>query len=120
LILDGNIQLKISPERYIKHALQENIVLKYYINAQIKETDQIFTRDDNIIFNKDDIVKPVSQFSLISFNYFYFYQILHGDVIEIGKPVFLEIQIANTLSRTLNNGRIYIDGLGVNEMLLVK
>ncbi len=120
MILDGNIQLKISPEQYIKHGIQDNIVLKYYISAQIKETDQTFTRDDNIIFNKDDIVKPVSRFSLISFNYFDFYQILHGDVIEMGKPVLIEIQITNTLSRTLNKGRIYIDGLGVNEILLVK
>jgi hypothetical protein len=58
--LDGNIQLKISPEKYINRGKQENIFLKYYVHSQIKETNQIFTHDDNIIFNKDDIVKPVS------------------------------------------------------------
>ncbi len=58
--LDGHIQLKINPEQYIKRGKEENIILKYYIHSQIKETNQTFTRDDNIVFNKDDIVKPVS------------------------------------------------------------
>lgn len=119
-ILDGNIQLKIDRDQYLKHGPPENLVLKYYIHAQIQETDQTFTRDNNIVFNKGDIVKPVSPFFLILLNYFYLYQILDEDVIEIGKPVLMKIQIANTLSYPLNNGRIYIDGLGVNQTMRVK
>ncbi len=103
-ILDGNIQLKINSEQYINRSQQENPILKYYIHSQIKETNQTFTRDNNIIFNKDDIIKPF----------------LDEDVIEIGKPVLLGIQIANTLSRPLQNGRIHIDGLGINQILTVK
>jgi hypothetical protein len=61
IILDGNIQLKINSEQYINYGKQENIILKYYLHTQIKETDQILTRDDNIIFNKDDFIKPVNQ-----------------------------------------------------------
>jgi hypothetical protein len=59
-ILDGHIQLKINSEQYINRGKQENIILKYYIHSQIKETNQTFTRDTNIIFNKDDIIKPVN------------------------------------------------------------
>ncbi len=103
-ILDGNIQLKINSEQYIIYGKQENINVKYYIHSQIKETNQTFLHDDNIIFNKNDIVKPI----------------LDEDVIEVGKPVLLKIQIANTLSRPLNNGRIHIDGLGINQILPVK
>jgi hypothetical protein len=65
--IDGNIQLKIDSEQYINHSKQGNINVKYYIHSQIKETDQIFTRDDNIIFIKDDIAKPVSREFLLSF-----------------------------------------------------
>jgi len=56
----------------------------------------------------------------LNLNYLNFYQILDEDVIEIGKPVLLGIQIANTLSRPLKQGHIYIDGLGVNQILSVK
>ncbi|CAF2714038.1 unnamed protein product [Rotaria sp. Silwood2] len=92
---NDNIQLKITPEQYAHFGQQENIILKYYLHSLIKETDQTFTRDDNIVFNKYDIIKPI----------------LDEDVIEIGKPVLLKVQIANTLSRQINSGRIYIDGL---------
>jgi len=67
--LDGNIQLKITSEQYINYGKQENIILKYYLHSQIKETNQTFTRDDNIVFNKHDIVKPVSQLSMIEFKF---------------------------------------------------
>ncbi len=56
----------------------------------------------------------------MNFNFPNFYQILDEDVIEIGKPVLLGIQIANTLSRPLKQGHIYIDGLGVNQIIPVK
>jgi hypothetical protein len=69
IYLDGNIQLKITSEQYINYGKQENIVLKYYIHSQIKETNQTFTRNDNIVFNKHDIVKPVSQFFMIEFKF---------------------------------------------------
>jgi hypothetical protein len=103
-IVDDNIQLKLNSEQYVNRGKQENIVVKCYIHSQVKETNQIFTRDINIVFNKDDIVKPI----------------LDEDVIEVGKPVLLGIQIANTLSRPLQNGCIHIDGLGINQVLTVK
>ncbi|CAF3590142.1 unnamed protein product, partial [Rotaria sordida] len=100
---NDNIQLKITPQQYIYYGKQDNIIVKYYIHSLIKETDQTFTRDDNIVFNKNDIIKPI----------------LDEDVIETGKPILLGIQIANTLSRQINNGRIYIDGLGINQIVPV-
>ncbi|CAF1272800.1 unnamed protein product, partial [Adineta steineri] len=100
---DETIQFKISPPQYMKYGPQENIVLKYFVNAQIPETNQTYTRDSSIIFIKDDVAKPF----------------LNEDVIEIGKPVLMKIQIANTLSRPLNNGRVYIDGLGLNQIMRV-
>ncbi|CAF4810714.1 unnamed protein product, partial [Rotaria socialis] len=84
-----NIPLKIRPEQYMGYGKAENIIVKYYIHSQIKETSQIFARDDSIVFNKDDLVKLI----------------LNEDVIEAGKPALLEIQIANTLQRRINNGR---------------
>ncbi|CAM4896545.1 unnamed protein product [Rotaria socialis] len=98
-----NIPLKIRPEQYMAYGKAENIIVKYYIHSQIKETSQIFTRDDSIVFNKDDLVKLI----------------LNEDVIEAGKPALLEIQIANTLQRRINNGRIHIDGLGINQIIPV-
>ncbi|CAF0977586.1 unnamed protein product, partial [Rotaria sordida] len=100
---NDNIQLKITPQQYIYYGKQDNIIVKYYIHSLIKETDQTFTRDDNIVFNKNDIIKPI----------------LDEDVIETGKPILLGIQIANSLSRQINNGRIYIDGLGINQIVPV-
>ena len=57
--LDGHLQLKIPSEFYLRYGKQENLTVRYYIHAQIKETDQTFTRDANIVFNRDDILKPV-------------------------------------------------------------
>ncbi|CAF0789791.1 unnamed protein product [Rotaria sp. Silwood1] len=100
---NDHIQLKVTSKQYASYGKQENIILKYYIHSLIKETDQTFTRDDNIVFNKYDIIKPI----------------LDDDVIEIGKPVLLKILIANTLSHPINSGQIYIDGLGINQIVHV-
>jgi hypothetical protein len=56
----------------------------------------------------------------LNLNFRNFYQILDEDVIEIGKPVLLGIQITNTLSHPLKQGHIHIDGLGINQILPVK
>lgn len=59
-ILDGQLQLKISSDQYIHRGPQENIIVKYYLHCQVKQTDQIFLRDDSISFQRDDFLKPVS------------------------------------------------------------
>lgn len=59
IIIDDNIQLIIKPEQYMIYGKAENIVVKYYIHSKIKETSQTFIHDDNIVFNKDDLVKLV-------------------------------------------------------------
>ncbi|UJR26471.1 hypothetical protein I4U23_007798 [Adineta vaga] len=100
---DEIIHFKINPQQYLKYGPQDNIVIKYFIHSNIKETGQIFTCDNNVIFIKDDVIKPV----------------LNEDVIEIGKPILMKIHVSNTLSRPLNNGRIYIDGLGLNQVMRV-
>lgn len=68
-ILDEIVKLNIPSEQYINRVKQENLILKYYLHSQVKETNQTFTHDDNIIFNKNDIIKPVSQFSIIKSNF---------------------------------------------------
>ena len=62
IILDGNIQLKIRSDQYFNYGKEDNITVKYYLHSQINETDQVFIRDDNVIFSKDDIIKPVGLF----------------------------------------------------------
>ncbi len=121
VIVDDTVQLKISAQQYVNLGRQANTILKYYLHSQIKETNQTLTRDDNIVFNKDDFIKPVSFFLVVLDSITAFSnQILEEDVIEIGKPVLLGIQIANTLSYPLHNGYIHIDGLGINQILPVK
>ncbi|CAF0762171.1 unnamed protein product [Adineta ricciae] len=100
---DKLVQFKLLPQQYMKYGPQDNIVIKYFIYSKIKETGQIFTRDNNVIFIKDDVIKPT----------------INEDVVEIGKPVLMKIYVTNTLSRPLNNGRVYIDGLGLNQVMRV-
>ena len=57
--LDKLVQFKLIPQQYMKYGPQDNIVIKYFIYSQIKETGQIYTRDNNFIFIKDDVIKPV-------------------------------------------------------------
>lgn len=68
-ILEEKIQLKTPSEVYSNRGKEDNIQVKYYLNAQIKETNQTFLRDDNIVFKKLDIIKPVDIFNDNYLNY---------------------------------------------------
>lgn len=113
--------MKINSGQYLKHGKQDNIIVKYYLHSQVKETNQTFTREDSIVFNKHDLIKLVSNKSCcdlkfsISFN-----QFLDEDVINIDKPVLVGVKITNTLSRPIHDGRLHIDGFGISEIARIK
>lgn len=61
-ILDDKLSLKIRPAQYVSHGKPEDITLQYYVHAQVQETDQVFTRLNNIVFLQHDLVKLVEYY----------------------------------------------------------
>ena len=72
-MLGDKLSLKIRPAQYVHHGKSDDIIVQYYVHGQVQETDQVFTRCDNIVFTQADLVKLVESF-LASRSLFYLFE----------------------------------------------